>query len=90
MIEKARLNGYWFRSKGAGEWLTPEEFEALCKANRIAYGENNRSIIDGYRMHDPRNEITGRMAEAAKITTDLQAFSERVFAYFNQVPKDKK
>jgi hypothetical protein len=41
-------------------------------------------------MRDPRNEIKSRMAQATKLAADLQTFSERVFAYFNQVPKDRK
>lgn len=88
--EKARLNGYWFCSKHSGHWMTPEEFETLGKVSRIANGENDRSILDNYLMCDPRNEIKNRIAKAKQITTDLQTFSERVFAYFNQVPKDRK
>jgi hypothetical protein len=89
-VEKARMNGYWFCNKYFGEWLTPEEFEVLAKVSRIANGQNDRSTFDNYQMRDPRNEIKSRMAQATKLAADLQTFSERVFAYFNQVPKDRK
>ena len=89
-VEKARMNGYWFRHKSFGSWITPEEFEMMAKVTRIEYGENNRSMLDNYGMYDPRSEIRGRIAEATKLTAELQAFSDRVFAYFNQVPKVKK
>jgi hypothetical protein len=89
-VEKARINGYWFHSKYSEDWITPEEFEMLAKVSRISNGQNDRSILDNYHMADPRNEIRNRMAKAAKLTADLQEFSEKVFAYFNQVAKDRK
>lgn len=89
-VEKARINGYWFHSKYSEDWMTPEEFEMLVKVSRITGGQNDRSTLDNYHMADPRNEIKSRIAQAKKVTADLQTFSERVFAYFNQVPKDKK
>lgn len=88
-VEKARMNGCWFRNKHFLDWMTPEEYDAFVKVSRIANGEGDRTAFDNYTMNDPRDEIKSRIAQATKLTADLQAFSERVFAYFNQVPKDK-
>jgi hypothetical protein len=89
-VEKARMNGYWFYNKNFGDWMTPEEYEMFCLTSRISNATNDRSYLDNYSMADPRNEIKSRIAQAKKVATDLQTFSDRVFAYFNQVPKDRK
>ena len=88
--KKARENGCWFYCQQTKHWMTPEEFEMQGKANRIAHGQNDRTILTNYHMSDPREGIRARMALAKKVTTELQDFSEKVFAYFNHIPKDKK
>ena len=89
-VAKARENACWFCNKRYEDWMTPEEFEMLFKVHRISYGENDRTLLDNYRMLDPRVGIRYRINIANKATADLQEFSDRVFAYFNQVPRDKR
>jgi hypothetical protein len=84
------MNGYWFSSKRGGDWMTPEKYEVFFKVSRIANGEKDRSFLDNYYMCDPRNEVNNGIARVTKLTADLQAFSERVFAYFNQAQNDSK
>ena len=88
--QKARESGCWFYCMQTQHWLTPEEFEMQGKCNLITWGNGNRDILANYRMRDPRDGIRSGMATAKKAATDLQEFSEKVFAYFNQVAKDKK
>ena len=89
-VAKARANACWFCNKHYEDWMTPEEFEIQGKVNRIANGKNDRSLLDNYRMRDPREGIRNRIDIAKKATADLQVFSDRVFAYFNQVPRDRR
>lgn len=87
---KAREAGCWFYCVRTGHWITPEEYEAQGQADLIMYGRNCRTVIVDYYMQDPRAGIRSRMNSASKATADLQEFTERVFAYFNQVPKNIK
>ncbi|MDP9077835.1 MAG: hypothetical protein M3O71_10460 [Bacteroidota bacterium] len=88
--KKARDLGYWFYNAFSKSWITPEEFEAQGRADLIVYGEKCRTVLTNYHMSDPKEGIRLRIAVAKRATIDLQDFAEKVFAYFNQVPKDKK
>ena len=87
---KAKDNGCWFYCLQTKHWMTPEEFLLQGKADLITYGENNRLVLTNYHMSDPREGIRARMALAKRATAELQEFSEKVFAYFNLVPKDNR
>ncbi|WPU91271.1 hypothetical protein SNE25_18300 [Mucilaginibacter sabulilitoris] len=88
--EKARVNGMWFSSNRGERWLTPEEFEAEGQSDLIIWGKECRTVLTEFTMRDPRYEIRARLKHINQSTLDLQNFSERVFAYFNNVPKDKR
>jgi hypothetical protein len=68
--------------------MTPEEFEIQGKMDLIVHGENCRTVLIHYQMCDPRKEIKRGLNDVNKATAKLQAFADKVFSYFNQVPKD--
>ncbi|MGF7075352.1 hypothetical protein [Mucilaginibacter sp. 3215] len=86
--DKARERGCWFYNKQSGHWMTPEEFEIQGKMDLIVHGDNTRTVLTYYQMCDPRNEIKMRIKDINKTSLKLQEFAEKVFAYFNQTPKD--
>ncbi|WP_121811002.1 hypothetical protein [Mucilaginibacter kameinonensis] len=86
--DKARKMGYWFCNQQTGHWMTPEEFEIQGKMDLIVHGENCRTVLIYYKMGDPRSQIKRGLKDINQASLKLQEFAEKVFSYFNQVPKD--